>query len=106
MILFFVDIILQAQRESIELMTFLMVKSKMMNRLKDDINSRQEKVLLRMFKEGIDGFKGGLSTKNYMSITGTSSSTATRDLSDLVEKKSLTKTGTLKFTRYHLNMNF
>jgi Fic family protein len=59
-------------------------------------------VLTRMFKEGIDGFKGGLSAENYISITGTSRATATRDLQDLVEKRALTKTGDLRHTRYFL----
>ena len=36
------------------------------------LNQRQEKVVARMFREGIDGFKGGLSAENYISITGTS----------------------------------
>ena len=57
-----------------------------------------------MFKEGIDGFKGGLSADNYISITQTSRATATRDLQDLVEKGALTKTGELRHTRYHLNL--
>jgi len=46
-----------------------------------------------MFEEGIDGFKGGLSADNYISISKTSRATATRDLQDLVEKGALTKTG-------------
>jgi hypothetical protein len=31
-----------------------------------------------MFREGIDGFKGGLSAENYISISKTSRATATR----------------------------
>ena len=57
-----------------------------------------------MFREGPDGFTGGLSSKNYLSITGASRATATRDLQDLVEKNILTRTGELKSTRYHLNI--
>ena len=57
-----------------------------------------------MFREGIDGFKGGLSADNYISITKTSRATATRDLQDLVEMGALTKTGELRHTRYHLNL--
>jgi hypothetical protein len=33
------------------------------------LNPRQEKAIARMFREGIDGFKGGLSAENYISIT-------------------------------------
>ena len=57
-----------------------------------------------MFREGIDGFKGGLSAENYISISRTSRATATRDLADLVEKGALTKTGELRHTRYFLNL--
>lgn len=42
--------------------------------------------LARMFHEGINGFKGGLSAENYISITKATRATATRDLQDLVKK--------------------
>jgi len=42
-----------------------------------------------MFREGPDGFIGGLSVKNYLSITGAFRATATRDLQDLVEQNIL-----------------
>jgi Fic family protein len=57
-----------------------------------------------MCREGIDGFKGGLSAENYISISKASRATATRDLQDLVEKGALTRTGALRHTRYHLNL--
>lgn len=56
----------------------------------------------RMFREGPDGFKGGLSADNYLSLTAASRATATRDLQDLIAKGALVKTGELKGTRYHL----
>jgi Fic family protein len=68
------------------------------------LNERQDKVVARMFREGIDGFKGGLSADNYITITKTSRATATRDLQDLVTMGALTKTGELRHTRYHLNL--
>lgn len=100
---FFSEAILQAQEDSMQLLQFLLAKSKLLNRLKDKLNERQEKVLLRMFSEGPEGFKGGLSADNYLSITKTSRATATRDLADLVEKGALTKSGELRHTRYFLN---
>lgn len=53
---------------------------------------------------GWDGFTGGLSAANYITITGTSRATATRDLQELVAMGALAQTGTLKSTRYHLEM--
>jgi Fic family protein len=51
---------------------------------RDRLNERQAKVIARMFREGIDGFKGGLSPQSYIGISKTSRATATRDLQDLV----------------------
>jgi len=43
---------------------------------------------LRMFREGPEGFKGGISAAKYSTITGASPAT-TRDLADLVAKGAL-----------------
>jgi Fic family protein len=74
----------------------------MLHALSGQINPRQMKALLRMFEEGPEGFKGGLSAENYISITKTTRATATRDLTDLVEKGALVKMGELRYTRYRL----
>jgi Fic family protein len=55
-----------------------------------------------MFREGLEGFKGGLSAANYITIADTSRATATRDLHELVAMCAVKQTGTLKSTRYHL----
>ncbi|NGX46240.1 MAG: Adenosine monophosphate-protein transferase SoFic [Chlamydiae bacterium] len=101
---YFAQAILRAQEESVNLLYFLIKKSKMLIALSRQLNSRQEKALLRMFAEGPTGFKGGLSAENYISITGVSRATATRDLADLVRKEALLKTGELRHTRYWLNL--
>lgn len=101
---FFADVILQAQDESINLLMFLIEKSKMLSSLAPQLNSRQEKALLRLFSEGLEGFKGGLSAENYIAITKASRATATRDLADLVNMGALVKTGELRHTRYALNL--
>lgn len=86
-------------------MDFYVAKAKLYEKLRGQLNERQEKVLARMFKEGIDGFKGGLSAENYISIAKTSRAITTRDLQDLLQKGALTKTGELRHTRYHLNIS-
>ena len=103
-LVYFATIVLDAQDYSLDTIDFLIEKTKLYDRVKDNLNARQGKVLARLFREGLDGFKGGLSAENYISITGTSRATATRDLQDLVEKGALFKTGELKSTRYHLNI--
>ena len=59
--------------------------------------------ILSMFAEGMDGFEGGMSAKNYMNITGAPVATTTRDLQSLVEMGAMLRTGRLKGTRYWLN---
>jgi Fic family protein len=83
---------------------FYVAKAKFYEMHRSTLNKRQAKVVARMFREGIDGFKGGLSAENYISITGTSRATATRDLQNLVEKGALTRIGELRHTRYHLGL--
>lgn len=102
---FFSNVILEAQKESVQLLYFLIEKSKIMTALYGQINSRQEKALLRMFEEGPKGFVGGLSAENYIVITKASRASATRDLTDLVQKGALLKTGELRHTRYWLNLS-
>lgn len=101
---FFADVVLQAQAETMKLLNFLIYKSKIFTTFSAHINPRQEKVLLRIFAEGPNGFKGGLSAENYLAITKTSRATATRDLADLIQKGVLVKSGELRHTRYWLNI--
>lgn len=101
---YFAQMVLQALAESQKLIDFVIAKTKFFEKYRDDFNPRQHKVIARIFKEGPEGFQGGLSAENYISISGSSRATATRDLQDLVEKKALKKTGQLKSTRYYLNI--
>jgi Fic family protein len=99
---YFAETVIEAQSTTIRRVDFYVAKAKFYERLRGQLNERQAKVVTRIFKEGIDGFKGGLSAENYIAITGTSRATATRDLQDLVEKEAFTKTGDLRHTRYSL----
>jgi Fic family protein len=101
---YFANTVLEAQNNTIKRVDFYIAKAKLYERLRGQLNKRQEKVIARMFRECIDGFKGGLSAENYISISKSSRATATRDLQDLVEKGALTRTGELRYTRYHLNI--
>ncbi|MBC8287936.1 MAG: Fic family protein [Nitrospinae bacterium] len=101
---YFAQTILDAQDETQVLIDFLIEKARFFDKFRGQINERQEKATLRMFKEGPKGFKGGLSAENYITITETSRATATRDLQSLVQKGALTKTGELKSTRYYLKI--
>jgi Fic family protein len=99
---YFAETVIEAQSTTIRRVDFYIAKAKFYDRLRGQLGERQTKVIARMFTEGINGFKGGLSAENYIAIAGTSRATATRDLHDLVEKRVFTKNGELRYTRYFL----
>lgn len=100
----FADIVLEAQGRTIESIRFLIEKTRLLDRLRGRINARQEKALIRMMAEGPDGFVGELSAHNYRTITEAASATATRDLAELVELGALERVGERRYTRYHLTI--
>jgi len=104
-LVYFGQTILDAQGNTINRVNFYVAKAKFYEKYRGAFNERQEKAITRMFREGVDGFEGGLSAENYIGITQTSRATATRDLQDLIEKGALTKTGELRHTRYYLNLS-
>jgi len=99
-LLYFAETILEAQNYTQHMIDFLIEKTKLYDAVRGRLNARQDKVLARMLREGVEGFKGGLSAENYIRITDTSRATATRDLQELVAMGALVKTGALKGTRY------
>lgn len=103
-LVYFAETTLAAQAYAIQLVEFLIAKTRFYDDLHGRLNERQDKVIARMFREGPDGFRGGLSAENYISITGATRPTATRDLSDLVKMGALTRTGERRYTRYWLNI--
>ena len=101
---YFAETVLQAQKTCQSLVAFIIQKARFHDHFKGSFNDRQQKVIARVFREGIEGFKGGVSAENYIAITRTSRATATRDLQDLVKKQAFTKSGTGKGTRYKLKL--
>jgi Fic family protein len=98
----FAGIAIEAQRRTTARVEFLIEKTRLLDGLRGQLNSRQEKALLRVLREGPEGFKGGLSAGNYVTISGGSPATATRDLVDLVEKGALLRVGERRHARYHI----
>lgn len=96
-------VIVEAQCEAEEQIEFTLQKTKFFDSYKDQLNTRQEKVIRRMLEEGEDGFKGGMSAKIYMSITKTSKATATRDLQELTKTGAFLSTGSGRSVRYKVH---
>lgn len=102
---YFCQMALKAQEHSQSMIDFLIEKGKFYDEHAKHLNERQQKVIARIFKKGTEGFTGGLSAENYISITGASASTATRDLQRLIELGALHRTGERKSTRYFINID-
>lgn len=102
---YFCSAVLNALAYTQSMINFLIEKRKFYEIHATSLNERQHKVVRRMFDEGIDGFKGGLSADNYISISRTTRSTATRDLQKLVSMGAFTRTGEQRYTRYYLNID-
>lgn len=101
-LLWFAAAAIEAQRTTLAHVDFIIEKTKLMDRVLGQLNARQEKVLLRMFQAGPNGFEGGMSAEKYRHITRTTTATTTRDLRDLVKKSVFIKKGSLKSARYFL----
>lgn len=96
----FINTALEAQIQAEEQIDFTLKKTKLFDRFRDQLNERQLQILRRMLDEGPKGFEGGMSAKKYMSITGASKATATRDLQDLADKGIFVPTGGGRSTHY------
>jgi Fic family protein len=99
---YFVRTVLDAQIDAEQEIEFTLKKTRFFDQHKNDINDRQQKVVRRMLEEGYQGFEGGMNARKYVSLTGTSKATATRDLQDLVEKKIFIPIGGGRSTRYEI----
>lgn len=103
-VIYFVNIILQAQVQAKELIGFTLKKAKFFDRFKSQMNERQLKVIGKMLNEGPKGFEGGMTAKKYIAITKASKPTATRDLQELAATGVLLTKGGGRNTHYILNL--
>ena len=79
------NVINRAIENSIEQIKIIAQKTKFWDRAREyPLNERQLKVLNKLLNKGSENFEGGLSTKKYAKMVSTSSATAKRDISTLV----------------------
>ena len=100
----FVNMALAAQIHAEEQIDFTLKKTRLFDRFRDQLNERQRQIVRRMLEEGPEGFKGGMSARKYMSMTGASKATATRDLQDLADKGLFVPSGGGRSTSYKVNL--
>ncbi|MEL7588165.1 MAG: Fic family protein [Prolixibacteraceae bacterium] len=101
---YFTLVILDAQHDARSMAQFTLKKAQFFERYRSKLNERQSKAVGKMLTLGPDGFKRGMTARKYMSITGTSKATATRDLQQLHEMGAFTGEGGGRSVRYHLNL--
>lgn len=102
-ILYFSTVILEAQKDAKQMVLRTINKTRFLDTYKSQMNERQTKAIVKMLDFGISGFKGGMTSRKYVSITKSSRATATRDLQDLAAKNILVQTGEGRSVRYTLN---
>lgn len=82
----FLQTLYKALIDSKSRLKHIALKTKFWDRNKEkDLNARQIKVLNFILDIGVENFKGNLSKKKYMNIADTASTTASRDLLQLIE---------------------
>jgi Fic family protein len=69
-----------------------------------DLNARQKKAVNALLDLGPGGFEGGMNTRKYVSLTGTSRPTASRELIELNALGVLRQVGGGRSTRYYVNL--
>jgi Fic family protein len=99
-IVYFANVMTQAQTEAIETIRFSLQKAKFFAQFGAQLNDRQLKAIKKMFDAGTEGFEGGMTVKKYMSINQTSKATATRDLQHLKETGALCEYGSGRNVHY------
>jgi Fic family protein len=101
---YFVGVILRAQEQTEHLVAFVLQKTRFFERFREQLNTRQLKVVRRILEAGPEGFEGGINARKYKNLTEVSKATATRDLQDLVAKGVLRPIGAGRSARYALRM--
>lgn len=69
-----------------------------------DLNERQRKAMNLLLDAGPNGFEGGMSTRKYESITGTSRASASRELIEMEALELLARAGAGRSTRYYVKL--
>ncbi|MCL1850905.1 MAG: DUF4172 domain-containing protein [Bacteroidetes bacterium] len=103
-LLYFSQLLIDAQQNALEILDFSIRKTLFFDKYKSVMNKRQTKAINKMLDAGKDGFEGGMTAKKYISITKTTKTTATRDLTELVELGILTQNLAGRSTNYTLDL--
>lgn len=98
----FVSIVSDAQKSAEKMIRFTIKKVRFFDKYDNQLNERQRKVINKMLEE--ENFTGGMNANKYMSITGTSKATTTRDLQELVALEIFQSFGGGRSTSYEIRL--
>ncbi len=88
----FLAMLRQTMEHALEQVAHVLLKAKFWRQHAQTVLvDRQIKVINRLLDAGPEGFEGGINARKYAGLTKVSKATATRDLTDLVEKACLQK---------------
>ena len=101
----FIEILKQSLEAALDRIDFVLKKALFWQvHGQDGLNPEQTKVLNRLLDAGPGGFEGGMNAAKYQRLTKVSKATATRHLSDLLEKNCIVKLeGGGRSTRYEIH---
>ena len=110
---YFAETAIAAKLLSLQRTELVVNKYKFFRAYRDLLNHRQKKLIAKLcdniskkrFQQGITEYTGSFKAPYYMGLTKISSSTATRDLNDLVDKGVLIRSGERKGSQYRFPLD-
>ena len=101
---FFIPVLTEMMTSFVAAMRFVKAKRDYLAKYERGFSERAAKVILRMFEDGEEGVKAGLSAAKWMRMAKVSKPTATRDLGELAAQGAIVPEGLGgPETRYRLN---
>ena len=103
---FFIPVLTELLTDFLAAMNFVASKRDYLTKYERQFSDRARKVILRMFEDGEEGVRSGLSAAKWMRMTKVSKPTATRELSELEKSGAIIAVGAGPQTRYRLTVDF
>ena len=100
---FFIPVLTETINDFVAAVRFISAKSAYLVKYEAGFSGRAKKVILRMFEDGENGVKAGLSAAKWMRMTKVSKPTATRDLAELVAIGAIVREGEGPAAHYRLD---
>ena len=101
---FFIPVLTEALNDFVAAVKFISAKRAYLSKYESGFSDRAKKVLLRMFEDGMDGIKAGLSVAKWVRMTKVAKRTAERDLADLAATGAVVPVNGGPQTRYQLKI--